>query len=50
MAHRGLRVTATQVLRALNMGDCQNYGPPVGPLNTRTQKGTILLTTSHMDI
>ena len=37
----------------LNMGGCQNYGPLLGPLNTnpivlRTQKGTIILTTTHM--
>ena len=36
------------------MGGCQNYGPLLGPLNTRcrillrTQKGTIILTTTHM--
>ena len=38
------------------MGGCQNYGPLLGPLNTRcrivvgTQKGTIVLTTSQMCI
>ena len=37
-----------------DMGGCQNYGPLSGPLNTRcrtilrTQKGTIILTTTHM--
>ena len=36
------------------MGGCQNYGPLLGPLKTRcriilsTQKGTILLTTTHI--
>ena len=38
------------------MGVCQNYGPFLGPPNTRrriilrTQKGTIVLTTTHMDL
>ena len=38
------------------MGGCQNYGPLLGPLNTRcriilrTQKGTIILTTTYMYI
>ena len=38
------------------MGGCQNYGPLLGPLNTRcrivlrTQKGTIILITTHMII
>ena len=37
-----------------HMGGCQNYGPLLDPLNTRcriilgTQKGTIVLTTTHM--
>ena len=37
------------------MGGCQNYGPFLGTLNIRgrtimgTQKGTIILTTTHMD-
>ena len=36
------------------MGGCQNYGPFLGTLNIRgriiigTQKGTIILTTSHI--
>ena len=37
------------------MGGCQNYGPFLGTLNNRsrililgTQKGTIILTTTHM--
>ena len=36
------------------LGGCQNYGPLLGPLNTRcriilrTQKGTIVLTTTHI--
>ena len=36
------------------MGGCQNYGPLLGPVNTRcriilrTQKGSIKLTTAHM--
>ena len=36
------------------MGGCQNYGPFLGTLNIRcrmkigTQKGTIMLTTTHM--
>ena len=36
------------------MGSCQNYGPFLGTLNSRcriivgTQKGTILLTTTHV--
>ena len=38
------------------MGGCQNYGPILSPLNTRcriilrTQKGTIILTTTHISI
>ena len=37
------------------MGGCQNYGPFLGTLNIRcriiigTQKGTIILTTTHID-
>ena len=36
------------------MGGCQNYGPLLGPLNIRcriilrTQKGTVVLTTTHI--
>ena len=36
------------------MGGCQNYGPVLGTLNNRcrtvlgTQKGTIILTTTHV--
>ena len=36
------------------MGGCQNYGPFLGTLNNRcrnilrTQKGTIILTTTHI--
>ena len=39
---------------AEDMGGCQNYGPFLGTLNIRcrtilgTQKGTIVLTTTHM--
>ena len=42
--------------KSWNMGGCQDYGPLLGPLNTRwriilrTQKGTIVLTTAHMDL
>ena len=38
------------------MGGCQNYGSFLGTLNNRcriitgTQKGTIILTTTHIDI
>ena len=38
----------------VHMGGCQNHGPFVGTLNNRcrsiigTQKGTIILTTTHM--
>ena len=38
------------------MGSCQNYGPFLGTLNIRcritlrTQKGTIIFTTTHIDI
>ena len=38
------------------MGDCQNYGPFLGTLTIRgriiigTQKGTIILTTTHIYI
>ena len=38
------------------MGGCQNYGPFLGTLNIRcriiigTQKGTIILTTTHVDL
>ena len=41
---------------SLYMGGCQNYGPFLGTLNIRgriiigTQKGTIILTTTHIDI
>ena len=41
-------------VRQEHMGGCQNYGPLLGPLNTRcriilrTQKGTIILATIHM--
>ena len=37
-----------------DMGDCRNYGPFLGTLNTRCriiigiQKGTIILTTTHI--
>ena len=37
-----------------HMGGCQNYGPLLGTLNNRcriiirTQKGTLILTTTHM--
>ena len=37
-----------------HMGSCQNYGPSLGTLNNRcriiigTQKGTIILTTTHI--
>ena len=37
-----------------HMDGCENYGPLLGPLNARcriilrTQKGTIILTTTHM--
>ena len=46
----GLRV---QVLKN-HMGGCRNYGPFLGTLNSRcrtiigTQKGTIILTTTHI--
>ena len=39
-----------------HMGGCQNYGPRLGPLNTRcriilrNQKGTMILTTTHMSV
>ena len=39
-----------------DMGGCQNYGPFLGTLNIRcriiigTQKGTIILTTTHMEL
>ena len=38
----------------LHMGSCQNYGPFLGTLNIRcriilgTQKGTLILTTTHI--
>ena len=38
-----------------DLGGCQNHGPAMDPLNTRcrilvrTQKGTIILTTTHFD-
>ena len=38
------------------MGGCQNYGPFLGTLNIRgriligTQKGTIILTTTHIGL
>ena len=41
-------------LHVLRMGDCQNHGPILGPLDTRrriilrTRKETIILTTTHM--
>ena len=40
--------------KSIHMGGCQNYGPLLGPLNTRcrmilrTLKGTISLTTTHV--
>ena len=40
----------------IHMGGCQNYGPFWGPLIIRcriilrTQKGTIILTTTHMAV
>ena len=43
-----------QVSILKHMGGCQNYGPFLGTLNIRcriitgTQKGTIILTTTHM--
>ena len=42
--------------RKLHMDGCQNYGPLLGSLNTRcrimirTQKGTRILTTTHMKL
>ena len=42
------------ILRVAHMGGCQNYGPFLGTLNIRgriiigTQKGTIILTTTHI--
>ena len=39
----------------MHVGSCQNYGPFLGTLNNRcrtiigTQKGTIILTTTHVD-
>ena len=41
-------------IREFHVGGCQNYGPFLGALNIRrrtiigTQKGTIILTTTHM--
>ena len=40
--------------RLLHVGSCQNYGPFLGTLNNRcriiirTQKGTLILTTTHV--
>ena len=40
----------------LHMGGCRNYGPFLGTLNIRcritigTQKGTIILTTTHIPL
>ena len=46
----------TPKYQTIHMGGCQNYGPSLGTLNIRcraiigTQKGTIILTTTHMRI
>ena len=60
MRHRILhdRVCQTRSLvaaeRTSDLGGCQNYGPLLGTLNIRghiiigTQKGTIILTTTHL--
>ena len=48
------REDSTRALRIYHMGSCPNYGPFSGTLNNRcriiigTQKGTIILTTTHM--
>ena len=56
--HLGLWVWGASMLRSIGatyMGSCQNYGPFLGTLNIRchiilgTQKGTIILTTTHME-
>ena len=51
---RRWRTTGFSILGDSDMGDCQNYGPFLGPLSTgcrtilRNQKGTIILTTTHI--
>ena len=48
------RLGTSVVICAEDMGSCPNYGPVLGALNNRcriilrTQKGTIILTTTHM--
>ena len=47
-------VPGSVIIKDNHMGRCQNYGPFLGTLNIRcriiiwTQKGTIILTTTHM--
>ena len=50
-----LRCSSLNLRLRKDMGGCQNYGPFLGNLNIRCpiiigiQKGTIILTTTHMD-
>ena len=50
----GFRVQGLGFRGAQDLGGCQNYGPFLGTLNIRcriiigTQKGTIILTTTHL--
>ena len=49
-----IRISPVLSIRRKDMEGCQNYGPFLGTLNIRgriiieTQKGTIILTTTHM--
>ena len=49
-----LFIARTHTYVFIHMGSCQNYGPFLGTLNIRfrtilrTQKGTLILTTTHM--
>ena len=47
--------TRRKARKVMHMGGCQNYGPFLGTLNIKcrtifgTQKGTLILLTTHMD-
>ena len=51
---QGQRLGDQSTWQSVQMGGCQNDGPLLGPFNTRcgiiprTQKGTIIVTTSYM--
>ena len=55
MGRLWFRLSGWQV-SIFDMGGCQNHGPFLGTLNNRcriilgTQKGTLILTTTHMNL